>query len=156
MRHARAVAVFGIVLITLTGARGSGGGGCKSDSDSSSSSSSSSSGGSSPGGSIGGSRSHNAANDVTIVSCGLDATGKNLTARVTVNNPDAEAYNYVVNMEFKGDLADIDVTSAFATLTTKVEANASASAEGSTAYTGTKDGSEYKKCEVTSATRTKV
>ncbi|MGW2558245.1 hypothetical protein ACWCXB_03160 [Streptomyces sp. NPDC001514] len=49
MRHVRAIAVFGIALIALTGARGSRGGGC--DNNHSSGSSSSSSGGSSIGGS---------------------------------------------------------------------------------------------------------
>ncbi|MEU3446411.1 hypothetical protein AB0H29_04140 [Streptomyces thermolilacinus] len=41
MRHVRAVAVFGVVLIALTGARGSGGGSCGGSSGSGSSSSSS-------------------------------------------------------------------------------------------------------------------
>ncbi|MFD7610430.1 hypothetical protein [Streptomyces sp. NPDC059828] len=44
-RHVRALAVFGIVLVTLTGARGSRGGGCDNDHSSGSSSSSSSGGG---------------------------------------------------------------------------------------------------------------
>ncbi|MFI6286012.1 hypothetical protein ACIBCM_14845 [Streptomyces sp. NPDC051018] len=151
-RHVRAVAVFGLVLITLTGARGSGGGGCKKDDDSSSSSSS----GGSTGSVTGGSKNHNAANDVTIDTCGLDSTGKKLTAKVTVNNPDSKAYTYAVNIEFKPSLTDIDAPAAFATMTAQVEADSSASAEGSTAYTGTKNGSEYETCEVTSATRTPV
>ncbi|MGW4030636.1 hypothetical protein ACWEFL_15160 [Streptomyces sp. NPDC004838] len=155
IRHARAIAVFGIVLITLTGARGSGGGGCKSDSDNGSSSSSSSSSGGSIGSTTGGTVKHDPMRDVTIDKCGMAESGK-LAANVTVRNPDAKAYSYLVTVEFKGDLGDVDVPSEFASVTTQVGANATVAAEASARYTGTDQGREYKKCELTSVTRTPV
>ncbi|MFJ8644744.1 hypothetical protein ACIRNI_01240 [Streptomyces sp. NPDC093546] len=82
LRHVRAVAVFGIVLVTLTGARGSHGGSC--GGSSSSSSSSSSDGGSSTSGGYDGSTdstsgstsgSSNGDTDVTITTGGTSTSG---------------------------------------------------------------------------------
>lgn len=156
--------MFGIVLVALTGARGSGGGSCG---GSSSSGSSSSSGGShdndsdtttsggSTGSVTGGSSANKALRDVTIDSCGLDASGKKLTAKITVNNSDSLAYAYDVSLEFKGDLGDTTVTKATARIDDlQVAAGASAKGEATTAYPGSGNGSEYKKCEVVSASRT--
>ncbi|MEU0274385.1 hypothetical protein [Streptomyces sp. NPDC006307] len=83
LRHVRAVAVFGIVLVTLTGARGSHGGSCGGSSSSSSSSSdggsSSTSGGGYDGstGSTSGSTSGsgNGDTDVTITTGGTSTSG---------------------------------------------------------------------------------
>ncbi|MFE3128518.1 hypothetical protein ACFXHD_34455, partial [Streptomyces hydrogenans] len=113
LRHARAIAVFGIAVFALTGARGSHGGGCDNSSSGSSSSSSSSSGGShsdndndsnaTSGGSLpGGGSADKAARDVTIDKCAYDAATKNLTAKITVKNDGALDYDYSVTMKFTG------------------------------------------------------
>ncbi|MFD6121198.1 hypothetical protein [Streptomyces hydrogenans] len=161
LRHARAIAVFGIAVFALTGARGSHGGGC--DNSSSGSSSSSSSGGSgshsdndndsnaTSGGSLpGGGSADKAARDVTIDKCAYDAATKNLTAKITVKNDGALDYDYSVTMKFTGAGA----TSATAVKTgIAVTAGTSVSTELTTPYPGTGDGSEYTKCEVSRAGR---
>ncbi|MFJ8132309.1 hypothetical protein [Streptomyces hydrogenans] len=166
LRHARAIAVFGIAVLALTGARGSHGGGCDNSSSgsSSSSSSSSSSGGSgshsdndndsnaTSGGSLpgGGGSADKAARDVTIDKCAYDAATKNLTAKITVKNDGALDYDYSVTMKFTGAGA----TSATAVKTgIAVTAGSSVSTELTTPYPGTGDGSEYTKCEVSRAGR---
>lgn len=158
IRHVRAIAVFGIALVALTGARGSGGG-CD---NSSSSSSSSSSGGSnrdddssgSSGGSVpGGSGADKAARDVTIDECKYDAATKNLTAKITIDNSGVLDYDYNVTMKFTGG-AGSTVTPATATKSAiAVTAGSTQSAELTTPYTGSGDGSEYTKCEVSRASR---
>ncbi|MFB7279203.1 hypothetical protein ACFCZV_18995 [Streptomyces hydrogenans] len=160
LRHARAIAVFGIAVLALTGARGSHGGGC----DNSSSGSSSSSGGSgshsdndndsnaTSGGSLpgGGSSADKAARDVTIDKCAYDAATKKLTAKITVRNDGALDYDYSVTMKFTGAGA----TAATAVKTgIAVTAGSSVSTELTTPYPGTGDGSEYTKCEVSRASR---
>ncbi|MFJ6408443.1 hypothetical protein ACIQK9_23280 [Streptomyces hydrogenans] len=160
LRHARAIAVFGIAVLALTGARGSHGGGC--DNSSSGSSSSSSSGGShsdndsdsnaTSGGSLpgGGSGADKAARDVTIDKCAYDAATKQLTAKITVKNDGALDYDYSVTMKFTGAGA----TAATAVKTgIAVTAGSSVSTELTTPYPGTGDGSEYTKCEVSRASR---
>ncbi|MFB7345955.1 hypothetical protein ACFCZ6_38535 [Streptomyces hydrogenans] len=160
LRHARAIAVFGIAVLALTGARGSHGGGC--DNSSSGSSSSSSSGGSgshsdndsnaTSGGSLpgGGSSADKAARDVTIDKCAYDAATKKLTAKITVKNDGALDYDYSVTMKFTGAGA----TAATAVKTgIAVTAGSSVSTELTTPYPGTGDGSEYTKCEVSRASR---
>ncbi|MFJ5711347.1 hypothetical protein [Streptomyces sp. NPDC093105] len=160
LRHARAIAVFGIAVFALTGARGSNGASCDGSSGSSSSSSSSSSGGShdndgsgsSSGGSVpgGGGSADKASRDVTIDKCAYDPATKNLTARITVKNDGALDYDYSVTMKFTGAGA----TSATAFKAgIAVAAGASETAELTTPYPGTGDGSEYTKCEVTRASR---
>ncbi|MFJ8075422.1 hypothetical protein ACIQ7Q_16170 [Streptomyces sp. NPDC096176] len=161
IRHVRAIAVFGIALVALTGARGSNGGGC--DNSSSSSSSSSSSGGSgsrdddnssSTGGSLpGGSSADKAARDVTIDECKLDDAGKNLTAKITISNSDSLDYAYDVTMKFTGDLGSTTAPATATKTAIAVVAGASETAVLSTPYTGTGDGSEYTKCEVSRASR---
>lgn len=173
LRHVRAIAVFGIAIVALTGARGSHGASCGGSSHSSSSSSSS--GGTSGGGSdssstsgsstsgsstsggtsvTGGSSSKNKAErDIRIDSCKLDDSGKNLVARLTVTNTGSVDYTYNITMKFSGD-ATSTATSAQARVSAlTVKAGASAQAEAKTAYTGKGDGSEYKKCSVDSATK---
>ncbi|MEU6945334.1 hypothetical protein ABZ957_08870 [Streptomyces sp. NPDC046316] len=164
LRHVRAIAVFGIALVALTGARGSNGASCGggssssssgSDSNSSSSggsdSSSSSSGGLTSGG-VGGSSKDKAQRDIRIDECKLSADRKNLVAKVTITNSDSSAYLYDVSLQFKGDpsaavaMAKVDDV--------RVEAGASTPAEATTAYTGTGDGSEYTQCVVVDADRT--
>ncbi len=175
--------MFGLVLITLTGARGSGGGSCSgsgssssshgSGSDSGSSSTSggsdyngsdtdssgsgSSSGGSSGGGSVAGAGSGSdraAMRDIRIDSCQLDDTGKKLVARVTVTNDGSLDYDYDFTVQFKGDLGDSVATATARVDDFAVKASASRTTEASTAYTGGGDGSEYKKCVVSRAGRT--
>ncbi|WP_262386776.1 hypothetical protein [Streptomyces sp. TRM49041] len=160
------MAVFGVVLVALTGARGSGGGSCGGSSSSSSSSSSGGNhggdtdnggSGSSGGGSVsggGGSSSNRAIRDIRIDECKLDATGKNLVARLTVTNDSSLDYDYDVTVQFKGD-AGQGVTVATARVNDlAVTANGSKSTEAGTPYTGTGNGSEYSKCVVSSANRT--
>lgn len=162
IRHVRAIAVFGIALVALTGARGSGGGGCDNNSSSSSSSSSGgshndsdgtsggSSGGSLPGG---GSGADKAARDVTIDECTYDPATKNLVARITVNNSDMMDYDYSVTMKFTGGAGGTATPATAMKSGIAVAGGASASAELTTPYIGSGDGSEYTKCEVTRASR---
>ncbi|WP_031070891.1 hypothetical protein [Streptomyces sp. NRRL S-118] len=170
LRHVRAVAVLGVVLVALTGARGSGGGGCGSSSGSSSNSNSNSdtsssggtqgndgSSGSGTGGASvpgGGSGASAAERDVRIDDCRMDAAGKNLIAKITVTNDDAMDYRYDVTLQFKGDLGGAPVTRAVAKVDDLlVPASQSRTGEASTAYLGDGNGSEYKKCEVINASR---
>ncbi|MEX0168464.1 hypothetical protein [Streptomyces sp. LMG1-1-1.1] len=157
LRHVRAIAVFGIAVVALTGARGSHGGSCGGSSSGGGSHSngnhsdddgtSGTSGGSVPGGS---SSARKAERDVTINECTYDAASKNLVARITVNNDGVLDYDYSVTMKFTGGTA----TPASATKTAiAVAAGASEKAELTTPYTGTGDGSEYTKCEVSRASR---
>ncbi|MFD9036039.1 hypothetical protein ACFVZW_33610 [Streptomyces sp. NPDC059567] len=174
LRHVRAIAVFGIALVALTGARGSNGGSCggsssggsSSSSSGGSDSSSSSSGGSSSGGSdgsssssgglttggVGGSSKDKAQRDVRIDECKLSDDRKNLVAKVTITNSDSSAYLYDVSLQFKGD-ASANVAIAKAD-DVRVEAGASKATEATTPYTGTGDGSEYTRCVVVDADRT--
>ncbi|MGW0750621.1 hypothetical protein [Streptomyces sp. NPDC002587] len=162
LRHVRAVAVFGIAIVALTGARGSHGGSCGGSSGSSHSSSSGNhdsgsagTSGSSNGGTVsGGSGGNNKAErDIKIDNCKLDAAGKNLVARLTVTNSGSVDYTYNITMKFRGsaasaaDLAQAEVTAL------KVKAGASQQAEATAAYTGKGDGSEFKECVVASATK---
>ncbi|MFD6246838.1 hypothetical protein [Streptomyces roseolus] len=159
LRHARAIAVFGIAVLALTGARGSGGGGCDNNSSGSSSSSggggshsdsdsSSSSGGVSvPGG---GGSADKAARDITIDKCAYDAATKKLTARITVKNDGSLDYDYSVTMKFTGSGA---VTRTAFKAGIAVTAGSSVEAELTTPYLGSGDGSEYTKCEVDRASR---
>ena len=102
----------------------------------------------------GGSSAHKAERDVRIDECKLDASGKNLTAKITVTNNDSLTYDYDVSMQFKGDLGE-SVDLAIAKVDNlKVAAGASETSVATTPYTGSGDGSEYKKCEVISASRT--
>ncbi|MDT9682150.1 hypothetical protein RND61_08695 [Streptomyces sp. TRM76323] len=166
MRHVRAVAVFGVVLIALTGARGSGGGSC--DGSSSGSGSSSSSGGSGAGGhqdtdgngsgggsSVpGGSGSDaSAMRDIRIDGCTLDASGKNLVARLTVTNDSSLDYEYDATVQFQGDTGTSAPYAAARVDGLVVPANGSKNTEATTAYTGTQNGGEYTKCVVTKARR---
>ncbi|MFI2368376.1 hypothetical protein [Streptomyces sp. NPDC018833] len=159
IRHVRALAVFGIALVALTGARGSSGGGCDNHSSSSSSggsghrdddSSSSTGGGSLPGG---GSSADKAARDVTIDECKYDPATKNLTARITVTNSGALDYDYDVTMKFVGATGGSVVPASATKTAIAVAAGASESAVLTTPYTGSGDGSEYTKCEVSRASR---
>ncbi|MFF1508092.1 hypothetical protein [Streptomyces sp. NPDC058326] len=159
MRHVRAIAVFGIAVVALTGARGSNGGGCDNNSSSGSSSSSnnndsdSTSGGTSGGSLPGGSSSADkAARDVTIDECKYDPATKNLVARITVKNDGAMDYDYNVTMKFTGAGSDVLPMTAIET-GIAVASGASAKAELTTPYAGTGDGSEYTKCEVSRASR---
>lgn len=170
LRHVRAVAVFGIAIFALTGARGSHGGSCGGSSHSSgsgSSGSSSSSGGttggsdstsgstgSSPGSSVtGGSGNGKAERDIKIDECKLDASGKNLVAKITVTNSGSIDYTYNITMQFRGDATSAATPARAKVAALTVKAGASKQAEATTAYTGKGDGSEYKKCTVDSASK---
>ncbi|MEU8621272.1 hypothetical protein [Streptomyces sp. NPDC048623] len=166
LRHVRAIAVFGLAVVALTGARGSHGAGCgggsshgsgssnhsSSGSDGSSTSGSSGSSGSVSG--VGGSSRDRAMRDIKIDECALSADGKKLVAKLTFTNSDSSAYLYDATLQFKGD-AGKTVDLAIAQVDDlRVEGGASKSTEASTPYTGKGDGSEYTKCEVAFANRT--
>lgn len=127
LRHVRAVAVFAVVLVALTGARrGSGdGASCDNHSSSSGSSSSSSSGGSgsdydddtltsggsssssgsSSAGTTGGGTSR-AIDDIRITDCVIDSvteTSAEIKWKYEVTNPDAEPATYSGKFTFKDD-----------------------------------------------------
>ncbi|WP_024755045.1 hypothetical protein [Streptomyces exfoliatus] len=156
MRHVRAIAIFGIAVVALTGARGSHGGSCGGSSSSSSSSSGSghsdndsTSGGT--GGSVpGGSSADKASRDVTIGECKYDSATKNLVARITIKNDGVMDYDYNVTMKFTGVSAS-PVTSTKTAIA--VASGASESVELTAVYPGSGDGSEYNKCEVSRASR---
>ncbi|MGW7440005.1 hypothetical protein [Streptomyces sp. NPDC054849] len=172
LRHVRAIAVFGIAIVALTGARGSSGGSCG-GSSSSGSSSSSSSGGTTGGGSnsdgsdttssssssggtsvTGGSSSSNKAErDIRIDSCRLDGSGKNLVARLTVTNNGSLDYTYNITMKFRGGTTSSAAPAQAQVTGLTVKAGASRQAEATTTYTGKGDGSEYKECVVSSASK---
>ncbi|MGW6983819.1 hypothetical protein ACWGE1_30970 [Streptomyces sp. NPDC054932] len=173
LRHVRAVAVFGIAIFALTGARGSHGGSCggSSHSSGSGSSGSSSSSGSTTGGShdsdstsgstsssggtsvTGGSNNNKAERDIKIDACKLDATGKNLVAKITVTNTGSLDYTYNISMKFRGNATSAASSAEAKVSSLTVKAGASKQAEATTPYTGKGDGSEYKECVVTSATK---
>ncbi|MEV8591057.1 hypothetical protein [Streptomyces sp. NPDC051180] len=163
MRHVRAIAVFGIAVVALTGARGSHGGSCGGSSSGGSSSSSGGSNhsdndgtsGSSSGGSVtGGSGSSNkAVRDVTIDECTYDAATKNLVARVTVKNDGVLDYDYNITMRFTGDAGGTAVPATATKTAIAVKAGASERAELATPYPGSGDASEYTKCEVSRVSR---
>ncbi|MFE5804887.1 hypothetical protein [Streptomyces sp. NPDC056491] len=172
LRHVRAVAVFGIAIFALTGARGSHGGSCGGSSSGSGSSGSSSSSGSTTGGSnhdsdstsgststsggtsvTGGSSNNKAERDIKIDACKMDPSGKNLVAKITVTNTGSVDYTYNITMKFRGDAASA-ASSAQAKVTgLTVKAGASQPAEATTPYTGKGNGSEYKECVVVSASK---
>ncbi|MFF4422571.1 hypothetical protein ACFY04_17615 [Streptomyces sp. NPDC001549] len=173
LRHVRAVAVFGIAIFALTGARGSHGASCggSSHSSGSGSSGSSSSSGSTTGGSdstsgstgstgsssgssvTGGSSNNKAERDIKINECKLDASGKNLVAKITVTNSGSVDYTYNITMQFRGDATSAATPAQAKVAALTVKAGASQQAEATTAYTGKGDGSEYKKCTVDSASK---
>ncbi|MFF4389133.1 hypothetical protein ACFY0G_20435 [Streptomyces sp. NPDC001552] len=171
LRHVRAVAVFGIAIFALTGARGSHGGSCGGSSHSSSSGSggsSSSSGGTSSGSDstsgstgsssgsssvTGGSSNNKAERDIKIDACKMDASGKNLVAKITVTNSGSVDYTYNITMKFRGSAASAATPAQARVAALTVKAGASKQAEATTAYTGKGDGSEYKECVVDSASK---
>ncbi|MEU6313222.1 hypothetical protein [Streptomyces sp. NPDC047014] len=175
LRHVRAVAVFGIAVIALTGARGSHGGSCgggSSHSSGSGSNGSSTTGGSTTGGShdndstsgsssggttaSGVSGKDKAERDIRIDACKMDASGKNLVARITVTNSGSLDSTYNITMKFRGDAtaAAADAQARVSGLT--VKAGASRQTEATTPYTGKGDGSEFKECVVSSASKSSL
>ncbi|GGQ00528.1 hypothetical protein GCM10010215_27700 [Streptomyces virginiae] len=177
-RHVRAIAVFGIAIVALTGARGSHGASCGGSSHSSSSSSSSggSSGGSSTSGSsgsdstsgtsgtssssggttTGGTSRDKAERDIKIDSCKLDSTGKNLVARLTVTNSGSLDQTYSITMKFNPAAGSSAVAAQARVTGLKVKAGASAQTEATAPYTGKGDGSEYKECVVSTASKSSL
>lgn len=166
-RHVRAIAVFGIVLITLTGARGSRGGGC--DNDHSSGSSSSSSGGhydDDTGGTVSGGEKTtgsptggsatgpvDAMTDVEFKYCSIDSAAAHLQGHLYITNSATTDQTYDITVQFEGDGSSAapvvktidDVTvAAFNNYTMDVEAP----------YVGSGKGNDIRDCKVTSATRT--
>ncbi|MFJ9409582.1 hypothetical protein [Streptomyces sp. NPDC101393] len=98
-RQVRAVAVFGLVVVALTGARHSHGGGCGHSSSDSSSSSSSSGGYSSSGsttssGTTGSTPTDGSTTqpetDIRITDCTVDNTAGKLTAKLSVTNGNSQ------------------------------------------------------------------
>ncbi|KOU35463.1 hypothetical protein ADK53_14235 [Streptomyces sp. WM6373] len=175
-RHVRAIAVFGIAIVALTGARGSHGASCGGGSHSSSSSSGGSSGGSSTSGSsgsdstsgtsgtssssggttTGGTSRDKAERDIKIDSCKLDSTGKNLVARLTVTNSGSLDQTYSITMKFNPAAGSSAVAAQARVTGLKVKAGASQQTEATAPYTGKGDGSEYKECVVSTASKSSL
>ncbi|MEU5149134.1 hypothetical protein AB0G42_18335 [Streptomyces yangpuensis] len=179
-RHVRAIAVFGIAIVALTGARGSHGASCGGSSHSSSSSSGGSSSGGTSGGSsgsdstsgtsgtsgtssssggtttTGGSSRDKAERDIKIDSCKLDSSGKNLVARLTVTNSGSLDQTYSITMKFNPAAGSSAVAAQARVTGLKVKAGASQQTEATTPYTGKGNGSEYKECVVSSASKSSL
>ncbi|MFF0550226.1 hypothetical protein ACFYUL_14805 [Streptomyces sp. NPDC004311] len=176
LRHVRAVAVFGIAVVALTGARGSHGGSCgggSSHSSGSGSSGSSSTSGGTTGGShdndttssssssggttvSGASGKDKAERDIRIDACKLDAAGKNLVAKLTVTNSGSLDQTYNITMKFRGDAAATASNAQARVSGFTVKAGASRQTEATTPYTGKGDGSEFKECVVASASKSSL
>ncbi|QEV12728.1 hypothetical protein CP974_12730 [Streptomyces fradiae ATCC 10745 = DSM 40063] len=175
MRHARAVAVCAVVLIALTGARGSNGGSCGGSSSSGSGSGTSGGsgghgdtdgGGTAGHGDTGGSGSggvtvpggsgsgKGAMRDIRVDRCGLDASGKNLVARLTITNNGPVDYEYDATVQFRGAAGSGTPDAAVSLRDLVVPANGTKTTEATTPYTGTQNGAEYTRCSVTRAART--
>ncbi|MFD4143015.1 hypothetical protein [Streptomyces sp. NPDC058572] len=177
IRHVRAVAVFGIVLIALTGARGSRGGGCDNDS---SSSSSSSSGGSTTGGghydddddidvtSGGGSASGggdatqtpgaggvtgpvDARGEVEIDFCSIDPGGSLLRGQLSIDNQSDVDQSYDIKVHFAGDGGE-PVVAQLDDVT--VAAYSNYTTDASAPYAGSGKPRDDRGCWIVSATRT--
>ncbi|MFD6109626.1 hypothetical protein ACFWG0_05875 [Streptomyces yangpuensis] len=179
-RHVRAIAVFGIAIVALTGARGSHGASCGGSSNSSSSSSGGSSSGGTSGGSsgsdstsgtsgtsgtssssggtttTGGTSRDKAERDIKIDSCKLDSSGKNLVARLTVTNSGSLDQTYSITMKFNPAAGSSAVAAQARVTGLKVKAGASQQTEATTPYTGKGNGSEYKECVVSSASKSSL
>ncbi|WP_245727678.1 hypothetical protein [Streptomyces vietnamensis] len=161
MRHVRAIAVFGIAVVALTGARGSHGGSCGGGHSSGSHSGSNhgddhdGTSGSSAGGSVSGSTgsADKAIRDLTIDSCKYDPATKNLVARITVKNDNTFDYDYSFTMKFTGETGAGVVPVTATTTAVAVAAGASKGVDVSARYPGTGDASEYTECVVTRASR---
>ncbi|MGW1882350.1 hypothetical protein [Streptomyces sp. NPDC001970] len=176
-RHVRAIAVVGLVLITLTGARGSRGGGCDNDS----SSSTSTSGGSTTGGShsdddddldigtSGGSVSGgsdatdeptysgptgavDAKSDVEIKYCSINRAETDVRGQLLIKNETPVDQTYDITLHFQGDDPEVPLVAKFDDVT--VAAKDHYFTEASAPYTGSGKGLEFRECEVVSATRT--
>ncbi|MFD6231389.1 hypothetical protein ACFWFZ_31700 [Streptomyces sp. NPDC060232] len=171
-RHVRAIAVFGVAVVALTGARGSNGASCGGSSHSSSSSSSSggsdstsgtsgsdsTSGTSSSSGgtTTGGTGRDKAERDIKIDSCKLDGAGKNLVARLTVTNSGSLDQTYSITMKFNPAAGSSAVAAQARVTGLKVKAGASQQTEATAPYTGKGDGSEYKECVVSTASKSSL
>ncbi|UUN27498.1 hypothetical protein [Streptomyces sp. FIT100] len=177
-RHIRAIAVFGLVLVTLTGARGSRGGGC--DDDSGSGSSSSGSGGFTSGGShsdpdpdtdvddgvtTGGGditatptptavpTPVDAMGDVEVDFCSIDPAAKNIRGQLVISNSTAVSQTYDITVHFAGDTpASAPFVDTIEDIT--VAGNESYFTEASAFYSGSGKGTDSRTCKVVSATRT--
>lgn len=130
LRHVRAIAVFGVAVIALTGARGSHGGGCSSGSGSHSSSTSggssggsshyddddddysgSSSGGTTGGSTTGSGKATRPVDDVKIETCVFDES-RGIVAHVSATNSSAStSYTYKFSVTFKDPAGNIVRTS---------------------------------------------
>lgn len=161
MRHVRAVAVFGIVLITLTGSRG---GGC----DSSSSSSSSTTGGSHDNGTSGGDDYTDAPtpsptptetvpvdamSEVTIDFCSINPAATEIRGQLQMDNDTAFSQTYDITVHFEGDSPTAAPIVAKVTDVT-VGDGQTYFMYASAPYTGPGKGNDFRDCKVVSATRT--
>ncbi len=177
LRHVRTAVIAVGVVVALTGARGSHGGGCSSDSSSSSSSSSSSGShggyddddydvdvdvpdidtGTSSGSSsdTGSGSSSSAMSDLTIDDCGYDAS-RGLVAKVTASNSAGlSTYTYDFTVVFK-DAAGTTLettTDSIAYVPVQQERTRDVAAPYVASSPSDTDGG---RCEITDATKTEV
>ncbi|MFD9866720.1 hypothetical protein ACFXI8_17505 [Streptomyces niveus] len=165
IRHVRAIAVFGIAVFALTGARGSSGGGCSSSSSGSGGSSHSdsdyddddydyngSSGSSTTGGSVTGGSSADAGRDLTIDSCKYDTVAGGFVAEVTATNSGSVDYSYTFTVEFT-DAAGASVGNGVGSIP-RVTAGGSESVEVTAVDVSGDEGASGGQCEVDNVLRT--
>ncbi|MGW8374440.1 hypothetical protein [Streptomyces sp. ODS28] len=181
LRHVRTVAVCGIALVLLTGARGSHGGSCGGSSHSSSSGSHSdtdtdtsstgsggtdggsdvskddstgggSSGGSgSLGGGIGGGSRNDALRDLRITDCSYDEA-RGVTAKISATNNTSDTVDYKFSVKFT-DGAGKTIGVRNRTIPV-VQAGATDTQDVSTAYVPEQGQTASGKCKITKASRT--
>ncbi|MEV6654661.1 hypothetical protein [Streptomyces sp. NPDC051219] len=172
-RHVRAIAVFGIVLITLTGARGSRGGGCDNDHSSGTSSSSGSGGshyddydGGTDGGSVSGGEDAtesptdgsaagpvDATAHVEFKYCSIDPAAAHLRGHLYITNSAATDQTYDITVQFEGDSPSAaPVTKTISDVTVAALNNYEMDVEAP--YTGPGKETDTRNCKVASATRT--
>ncbi|MGW7356135.1 hypothetical protein ACWGI0_05505 [Streptomyces sp. NPDC054802] len=90
---------------------------------------------------------------MSITECKYDPATKNLTAKISIDNSGTLDYDYNVTMKFTGGAGSTVVPATAMKAGIAVAADATRAAELTTPYTGSGDGSEYTKCEVTRVSR---
>ncbi|MEE1938381.1 hypothetical protein V1L54_02960 [Streptomyces sp. TRM 70361] len=153
LRHVRTVAVTAAVLVALTGARKSDGGGCSGDDDndrSSSVSGGTDGGGSSGGSATGSSGGKGVRKDITVLSCEVDSGGR-MTARLRITNRKGLDAAYDATVAFRTGTRDHGTATVSGV---EVPAGESFTTEATGTHSDTVDGTERPRCSVTGASRT--
>ncbi|MQY15821.1 hypothetical protein SRB5_60120 [Streptomyces sp. RB5] len=165
MRHVRAVAIAGIVLITLTGARRSHGGSCDDDNSGSGSSGSHYNGsnddygtsGSTTGGSRTTPRSHQAKSDVKVKDCHDDHSTDQASGTVVIRNATGTDYTYDVQVGFRSSDGEATADGSVSGYLVAAHETAQVPVGGGFGYRGEDGSSDIPTdCAVVSATRTEA